>query len=183
MNSPVGVGGLLLGGGLSYFGSTRGWAADHVVNYEVVTADSQILQVNAQSRPDLFWALKGGAGNFAIVTRYDLELFPRSDVWAGFINQDQSNADGLVQAVADFVDPTNGGVLDPNTAIDASLFYSTETKIISGSTSLFYNGSVKSTPPALKGFTAVPSTSSTVAPRTFSNWLNETTVFGKSSSR
>lgn len=183
MRSPVGVGGLLLGGGLSYFGSQRGWAADHVVNYEVVTADSQILQVNSQSHSDLFWALKGGSSNFAIVTRYDLELFPLSDIWAGFIGQDQSNIDGLTQAVADFIDPINGGVLDSNTAIDATIFYSSETKIISGLTSLFYNGSVVSTPPAFKGFTAVPATSSTLAPRTFTNWLNETTVFGKSSSR
>jgi hypothetical protein len=57
-----------LGGGISYFSQQRGWAANNIVNYEVVTASSKVIQVNAQSHSDLFWALKGGSNNFGIVT-------------------------------------------------------------------------------------------------------------------
>lgn len=182
-SSPVGVAGLLLGGGLSYFSSVRGWAADHILNYELVTADSKILQVNLKSYPDLFWALKGGSSNYGIVTRFDLETFPRGQVYAGFISNDESYIDNLIQAIGDFVDPVRGGILDPNTAIDASLFYSSETGVTSYLTSLFYNGSVAATPTAFLNFTTISTTSSTLSSRSFSNWLNETLIFGKTSSR
>ena len=182
--SPVGVGGLLLGGGLSYFGSYHGWAVDNIVNYEVVTADSKILQVNAQSYSDLFFALKGGASNFGLVTRFYLKTYPRSEVYAGFIGQDSNHADALEQAVADFVDPKSGGSLDPRAVIDASFFYDAETGVTSALTSLFFNGSTNNATPAAFGkFTQIPATSSTLSSRTFQNWLNETLVFGKSESR
>ena len=163
----------------------HGWAADHVLNYEVVTADSQILQVNANSHSDLFWALKGGSSNFAIVTRFDLETYQRNNVYAGFFDQDASNTDELVQAIADFVDPVHGGSLDPKTAIDANLFYSSETGITTGLSNIFYNDSVTTTPAAFQNFLNLPTVqgTSTVKPRTFSSWLNETLIYGKSPSR
>ena len=163
----------------------HGWAADNILNYEVVTADSQILQVNANSHPDLFWALKGGSSNFAIVTRFELKTYQRSNVYAGFFDQDASHTTDLVQAIADFVDPVHGGSLDPKTAIDANLFYSSETGITTGLSNIFYNDSVTTTPAAFQNFLNLPTVqgSSTVKPRTFSNWLNETLIYGKSPSR
>ncbi len=68
-DAEIGVGGLTLGGGISWFSGRRGWALDGVKNYEVVVASGEILDVNLESYPDLYWALRGGGNNFGIVTR------------------------------------------------------------------------------------------------------------------
>ena len=65
----MGVGGLLLGGGLSFLSAQYGLAADNVVNYEVVLASGSIVNANATSYTDLFWALKGGGNQFGEHTR------------------------------------------------------------------------------------------------------------------
>ncbi|GKZ37673.1 hypothetical protein AbraIFM66950_009322 [Aspergillus brasiliensis] len=79
----VGVPGLLLGGGISFQNSQYGVGAMGVSNYEVVLADSSIVNANAQENSDLFWALKGGGPNFAqgIVTKMDLVTVP-TESWA-----------------------------------------------------------------------------------------------------
>ncbi|OOF95298.1 hypothetical protein ASPCADRAFT_147461 [Aspergillus carbonarius ITEM 5010] len=77
----VGVPGLLLGGGISFQNSQYGVGAMGVSNYEVVLADSRIVNANAQENTDLFWALKGGGPNFGIVTKMDLVTVPTAS-WA-----------------------------------------------------------------------------------------------------
>ncbi|TVY50645.1 Bifunctional solanapyrone synthase [Lachnellula cervina] len=77
----VGVPGLLLGGGLSFQNSEHGFSCMGVVNYEVVLADSKIVNANAKENPDLFWALKGGCANFGIVTSFEMITVPNK-VWA-----------------------------------------------------------------------------------------------------
>ncbi|KAI1390546.1 putative FAD-binding oxidoreductase [Hypoxylon trugodes] len=79
----VGVGGLTLGGGLSYLADLYGLVCDNVVNYEVVTANGTIVNANAESNPDLFWALKGGANNFGVVTKFTLKTYDIHDAWGG----------------------------------------------------------------------------------------------------
>ncbi|KAJ5722135.1 hypothetical protein N7488_000170 [Penicillium malachiteum] len=82
--SAIGVGGLTLGGGISFFSGRYGWACDNVNNYEIVLADGSIQDVNFSSPySDLYWALRGGGNNFGIVTRFDLMTFPQGDLWAG----------------------------------------------------------------------------------------------------
>ncbi|KAH8690132.1 hypothetical protein BGW36DRAFT_67618 [Talaromyces proteolyticus] len=81
--ASVGISGFLLGGGLSLHNRKYGWAVNNVRNFEVVLSDGIIANVNADSHPDLFWALRGGGGNFGIVTRFDLETFPQGLIWAG----------------------------------------------------------------------------------------------------
>jgi FAD/FMN-containing dehydrogenase len=81
--SPVGVPGLLLAGGVNFYGNQHGFAADNVFQYEVVLANGQIVYVNKTSYSDLFWALKGGSSNFGIVTRFDMKTVPSTAVWAG----------------------------------------------------------------------------------------------------
>lgn len=79
--AAIGVGGLTLGGGVSFFSGEYGWACDNVYNYQVVTADGQIVDVNYDSEySDLYWALRGGGNNFGLVTRFDLYTckFPRA---------------------------------------------------------------------------------------------------------
>ncbi|KAI0802234.1 putative FAD-binding oxidoreductase [Xylaria sp. FL0064] len=68
----VGVGGLLLGSGLSYLSDLYGMACDNVVNFEVVLADGSLINANKSSNSNLFWALKGGANNFGIITSFTL---------------------------------------------------------------------------------------------------------------
>ncbi len=79
----VGVTGYSLGGGLSWFGRKYGWACNHVTAIELVTADGEARTVDADSDSDLFWALRGGGGGYAIVTALHLDLFPVAEAYAG----------------------------------------------------------------------------------------------------
>lgn len=79
----VGVTGYTLGGGLSWFGRKYGWACNNVAAIEVVTADGEARTVDADTEPDLFWALRGGGGGYAVVTALHVELFDVSEVYAG----------------------------------------------------------------------------------------------------
>jgi FAD binding domain len=79
----VGVTGFTVGGGLSWLGRKYGWACNNVTSIELVTADGEPRTVDAVSEPDLFWALRGGGGGFAIVTALHVNLFPVADAYAG----------------------------------------------------------------------------------------------------
>ena len=85
-SSPdVGVVGYTLGGGLSWLGRKYGIGANQVTAIEVVTADGRLHRVDRDEEPDLFWALRGGGGNFGIVTAIEFRLFPISEVYAGIL--------------------------------------------------------------------------------------------------
>ncbi|KAK2868015.1 hypothetical protein FQN49_003243 [Arthroderma sp. PD_2] len=80
-----GIGGLALQGGLSVFSSREGFVCDNVVNYEIVLADGSIVNANAKENSDLWIALKGGANNFGIVTRFDMRTFKQGPFWGGSV--------------------------------------------------------------------------------------------------
>ncbi len=83
-SSPdVGVTGYTLGGGLSWLGRRYGFACNRVRAIEVVTADGEQRTVDAESDPDLFWALRGGGGGYALVVALHLNLVPISEIYAG----------------------------------------------------------------------------------------------------
>jgi len=73
-SSEVGVAGLTLGGGLGYLTRRFGWSADNLEEVEIVTADGQIRTANRDDNSDLFWAVRGGGGNFGVVTRFTFRL-------------------------------------------------------------------------------------------------------------
>jgi len=83
-SSPdVGIVGYTLGGGLSWLSRTYGVAANSVTAIEVVTADGELVRTDAETEPALFWALRGGGGNFGIVTAIEFRLYPIAQVYAG----------------------------------------------------------------------------------------------------
>ncbi|MFI9814342.1 FAD-binding oxidoreductase [Saccharothrix variisporea] len=84
-SAAVTVTGFVAGGGISWFGRAHGWAADSVRAFEVVDADGERVRVTAESDAELFWALRGGGGDYAIITSVDLDLFEAPSVYGGRI--------------------------------------------------------------------------------------------------
>jgi FAD/FMN-containing dehydrogenase len=79
----VGIAGLTLGGGIGWLARKYGLAIDSLVAVEIVTADGEVLTASETEHPDLFWALRGGGGNFGIVTRFQYRLSPVGEVLGG----------------------------------------------------------------------------------------------------
>jgi FAD/FMN-containing dehydrogenase len=152
--SGIGVGGLTLGGGISFFSGRYGWACDNVNTYEVVFADGTIHEVFCASYPDLYFALRGGGNNFGIVTRFDLVTFPQGDLWAGsqtFI-YDNLTAAALNEAFY-YIDENS--LEDPFAQVILAYAYvqSIDTYIIASD--LQYGKPIVN-PPILQNFTSVP---------------------------
>ncbi len=74
--SNTGIAGLTLGGGLGYLTRRFGWACDNVLSMEVVTAEGRIVRASEKENADLFWGLRGGGGNFGVVTNFEYKLYP-----------------------------------------------------------------------------------------------------------
>jgi FAD binding domain len=98
-SSPdVGVVGYTLGGGLGWLGRRHGLACNRVLAAEVVTADGEIRRVSPDDEPDLFWALRGGGGEFAAVTAIEFELLPLGEAYAGWLVWEAEAAGEVVHA-------------------------------------------------------------------------------------
>ncbi|HSB38685.1 MAG TPA: FAD-binding oxidoreductase [Gaiellaceae bacterium] len=106
--STTGVAGYTLGGGLGWLMARYGLAADNLLAVELVTAEEDVLRVDAGSHPDLFWALRGGGGNFGVATSFTFRLHPLRSVVGGLIAHPIEAASELLrfyrEAVADASD-------------------------------------------------------------------------------
>jgi FAD/FMN-containing dehydrogenase len=83
--ASVGIAGLTLGGGVGYLVRKHGLTIDDLLAAEIVTADGEILQIDAENHPDLFWAIRGGGGNFGVVTRFKFRLHELVQVVGGIL--------------------------------------------------------------------------------------------------
>src|SRR5262245_26174528 len=83
--ASVGIGGITLGGGVGYLVRKHGLTIDDLLAAEVVTADGRLLRTDAQTHPDLFWALRGGGGNFGVATRLQFRLHPLGTILGGIL--------------------------------------------------------------------------------------------------
>ncbi|KAK7028824.1 hypothetical protein VNI00_014837, partial [Paramarasmius palmivorus] len=99
----VGVGGLLLGGGYSLFTDQYGLAIDNIVSHDLVLPNGTFVEVNEQTAPDLFFALKGGFNNFGVVTSFTLQAFPQTDVWVTAVSYPLDASDPVHRATENFV--------------------------------------------------------------------------------
>jgi hypothetical protein len=98
-SSPVvSVTGVALGGGLSWFGRAHGWVADSVTALDIVDANGHQRRVTAGTDPDLFWALRGAGGDFAIVTALELDLHPAPHLYGGRALWTAEHAPAVVEA-------------------------------------------------------------------------------------
>ena len=170
----TGVGGLVLGGGLSYMSTQYGWAASSVLEYEMVFANGTIGHIRNDNHPDLFVALKGGGNNFGVVTNYKLQAHRQGDIWGGNLvylrtpNKDKQ----LLQAVRDWTEYNE----DEKAAVIVTAERANINIVDSWIIFLFYDGP---TPPAglFKNFTDVNPLLDTTRTRTYadlmalSNWV------------
>ena len=81
----VGIGGITLGGGVGYLVRKHGLTIDNLLAAEVVTADGEVVHTDADNHPDLFWAIRGGGGNFGVVTRFKYRLHEVPSVFGGML--------------------------------------------------------------------------------------------------
>jgi FAD/FMN-containing dehydrogenase len=99
----VGMAGLTLGGGYGPLNGTCGLAADNLLGAEIVLADGRLLTTGPDAEPDLFWALRGGGGNFGVVTSLSVRLHPARDMLAGSIIYNWNEAEQVLRRYAAFV--------------------------------------------------------------------------------
>jgi FAD/FMN-containing dehydrogenase len=101
--SSTGVAGLTLGGGIGWLTRKYGTSCDNLVSVDVVTADRRCIRASATENADLFWAIRGGGGNFGIVTSFEFKLHPLTDIYGGPMFFPAAKAKEVIQVYRDFV--------------------------------------------------------------------------------
>lgn len=101
--STTGIAGLTLGGGLGWLLRSRGMVIDNLLSADLVTADGQLVTTSAEEHPDLFWAIRGGGGNFGVVTSFEYRLHPLTHVLGGLLIYPRERARDVLRFFRDFV--------------------------------------------------------------------------------
>jgi FAD/FMN-containing dehydrogenase len=114
--SNTGIGGLTLGGGMGWLMGKHGLTIDNLISAEVVTADGQLRRASISEHEDLFWALRGGGGNFGVVTAFEYNLHPVSQVLGGMVVYPLDQAVEVLRFYRDFC-PTLPDEAEANAAL------------------------------------------------------------------
>ena len=101
--STTGIGGLTLGGGIGYLARGFGLSCDNVRGAEVVTADGRVVAATPHENEDLFWALRGGGGNFGVVTAFEYDLHPVAEIYGGPLFFELSDAPDVLRWYREFI--------------------------------------------------------------------------------
>jgi len=102
--STTGIGGMTMGGGYGFLSGKHGLVIDNLLAAEIVTSDGQIRRASKTENPDLFWALRGGGGNFGVVTAYEFQLHPLPQVLGGMLIYPFERAPEIVRLYRDVVE-------------------------------------------------------------------------------
>ncbi|OTA90108.1 hypothetical protein M434DRAFT_14142 [Hypoxylon sp. CO27-5] len=120
--ATVGVGGLTLGGGISFFSGQCGMTCDNIISYEIVLGSGEILIVDSKTNADLFWALRGGGGNFGVITQFVAQTFEQGPMWGGTLAWEMVSSKGpLIDAMISYAE--KGSNEDPKGALIQSFAY------------------------------------------------------------
>ncbi|KAF9884216.1 hypothetical protein FE257_002207 [Aspergillus nanangensis] len=153
----VGVGGLVTGGGMSFFAAQHGFVCDNVLNFEVVLANGTIVDANPRSHTDLYRALKGGSINFGIVTEIVLAAFQQGDLWGGVIQHDVEMSPRLISALVNFTDHVSD---DPRASLVSIWQYSSPQDVRIAASGIQYASPIES-PAIYNAFLQIPQISNT----------------------
>jgi len=99
----TGIAGLTLGGGIGYLARKYGLSCDNLLSAEVVTADGQVVTASEKEYDDLFWALRGGGGNFGVVTSFEYRLHPVAEIYGGPIAYPVDRADEVLRFYREYI--------------------------------------------------------------------------------
>jgi FAD/FMN-containing dehydrogenase len=136
-NSDTGIGGLTLGGGLGWLAGKYGLTCDNLVSADVVTADGRLVTASATENEDLFWGLRGGSGNFGVVTSFEFQLHPVSTVLAGMVIHPFERARDVLRFYRDF----SGAIPDELNTVGALLTAPEGFRV--AAVAVCYNGSLE----------------------------------------
>ncbi|KAJ4154890.1 hypothetical protein LMH87_000163 [Akanthomyces muscarius] len=161
-DADVGVAGLLLGGGFSYFSGRHGWACDNVLGMEVVLASGEIVHASQNQHQGLFRALKGGGGSsFGVVTRFDLATIAQGDLWTRTVIFPGQTKEAIADAATMLI--TTGMEEDPDAHAYFVRTYQPNYSGFINLASFFHatpppaiHGSGYATPAAFQPFDAIP---------------------------
>jgi FAD/FMN-containing dehydrogenase len=103
IQSTTGIAGFTLGGGYGYLARKHGLTCDNLRSAEVVTADGRVLRASKTENADLFWGLRGGGGNFGIVTEFELRLYPLGPVYGGMLVHHAARAGEVMRFYREFI--------------------------------------------------------------------------------
>jgi FAD/FMN-containing dehydrogenase len=114
----IGIAGYSLGGGLGWYARKHGLQTNAVTAIELVTADGELVRTDRDNEPELFWALRGGGGNFGVVTALEFDLYPIAEVYAGMMLFPIERADEVLHAWHEW---TAAGLADEVTSVGSIL--------------------------------------------------------------
>ncbi|KAL1606604.1 hypothetical protein SLS60_004009 [Paraconiothyrium brasiliense] len=171
-NGGVGVGGLTLGGGISYFSPQVGFTCDSATNFEIVLANGELVETNASSQSDLFRALKGGLNNFGVVTRIDFHTLPMDGILGGRVVNDISHRSEVFNAFRNIAD---AHPYDVHASITTSAIFNAVTKAWTLLSAPIYT-KPQTNPKVYAELFAIPSISNTVKVTQLHTLANESAI-------